>query len=210
MKLNKKISSITFFIATFSLFLPVLKVKASEYKTGFYTSASFGLGKYSGMLQTHTEAGAQSDYPHDAGFNYEVNIGYDFGKKYRLDLSYNNSSSKIESGRHAFISSLMLNGYIDFPIENSQWEPFLGLGVGSSNVDGTNTCIGGGIDHCVDDVLTIGVSGGVNYSLSKKIDLTGKLTYLKFDDITMIDSGRTIKANDSSNVVASMGLKFKF
>ena len=65
-------------------------------------------------------------------------------------------------------------------------------------------------DHCEDDVLTIGISGGVNYSLSKKIDLTAKLNYFKFFVITVIDSGRTINANDSSNVVANMGLKFKF
>ena len=210
MKSNKTFRSITIFIGIFSLFFPFLETKANEYKKGFYTSASIGLGKYSGMLQTHTENNVQSDYPHDAGFNYEANIGYDFGKKYRFDLSYNNNSSKIESGRHAFISSLMLNGYIDFPIEDSKWEPFIGLGIGTTNVNGTNTCFQGGVDDCVDDVLTIGVSGGVNYALSKTIDLTSKLTYYKFDDITMIDSGRTINANDTFNVVANMGLKFKF
>ena len=210
MKLNKKFGSITIFVAIWSLFFPVLKTKANEFKKGFYTSASFGIGKYSGMLQTHTENNVQSDYPHDSGFGYEANIGYDFGKKFRIDLSFNNNSSKIESGRHAFLSSLMLNGYIDLPIKDSKWEPFIGLGIGSTNVDGTNTCHGGGVDHCEDDVLTIGINGGVNYSLSKKIDLTAKLNYFKFDDITMIDSGRTINANGSSNVVANMGLKFKF
>ena len=205
MELNNKFRSITIFIAISSLLFPVLKTKANEFKKGFYTSASFGLGKYSGMLQTHP-----SDYPHDSGFGYEANIGYDFGEKFRIDLSYNNNVSKIESGRHAFFSSYMLNGYVDLPIENSKWEPFLGLGIGSTHVDGTNICYGGGVDHCEDDVLTIGISGGVNYSLSKKIDLTAKLNYFKFDDITIIDSGRTINANDSSNVVANMGLKFKF
>ncbi len=212
MKLNKIFRSISLFASIFYLFLPGLKTNANEYKKGFYSSASFGSGKYSGILQTHNDSGVLANYPHSSGFSYEGSIGYDFGKRYRIDLSYANNTSKIEEGNgtHAYFSSLIMNGYIDFQIEKSKWEPFIGLGIGTTNVDGTNTCFEGGVDHCVDDVLTLGVSGGVNYALSKKVDLTSKLTYYKFDDITMIDSGRVINANASSNVVANMGLKFKF
>jgi len=212
MKLNKIFRSVSLFISIFYLSLPVLKTKANEYKKGFYSSISFGSGKYSGSLQTHNDSGVLANYPHSSGFSYEGSVGYDFGKRYRIDLSYTNNTSKIEEGNgtHAFFSTLMLNSYIDFPIENSKWEPFIGLGIGTTNVDGTNTCFEGGVDHCVDDVLTLGVSGGVNYALSKKIDLISKLTYYKFDDITIIDSGRTINENNSSNVVANMGFKFKF
>ena len=212
MKLIKIFRSISLSISIFFLLLPVLKTKANEYKKGFYSSVSFGSGKYSGILQTHNDSGVLANYPHSSGFSYEGSIGYDFGKRYRIDLSYSKNNSRIEEGNgtQAFFSSLMLNGYIDFQMENSKWEPFIGLGLGTTNVDGTNTCFEGGVDHCIDDVLTVGVSGGVNYALSNKVDLTSKLTYYKFDDITIIDSGRTIKANDTSNVVANMGLKFKF
>ena len=212
MKSNNMFRSISIFISIFYLLLSGLKAKANEYKKGFYSSVSLGIGKYSGILQTHNDSGVLANYPHTSGFSYEGSIGYDFGKRYRVDLSYANSTSRIEEGNntHAFFSSYMLNGYIDFQIENSKWEPFIGLGIGTTNVDGTNTCFEGGVDHCIDDVLTLGVSGGVNYALSKQLDLTSKLTYYKFDDITIIDSGRTINANDSHNVVANMGLKFKF
>ena len=212
MKSNNMFRSISIFISIFYLFLSGLKAKANEYKKGFYSTVSLGIGKYSGILQTHNDSGVLANYPHSSGYSYEGSIGSDFGKRYRIDLSYANSTSRIKEGNstHAFFSSYMLNGYIDFHIENSKWEPFIGLGIGTTNVDGTNTCFAGGVDHCLDDVLTLGVSGGLNYALSKQLDLTTKLTYYKFDDITIIDSGRTINANDSYNVVANTGLKFKF
>ena len=187
MKSNNMFRSISIFISIFYLLLSGLKAKANEYKKGFYSSVSLGIGKYSGILQTHNDSGVLANYPHTSGFSYEGSIGYDFGKRYRVDLSYANSTSRIEEGNstHAFFSSYMLNGYIDFQIENSKWEPFIGLGIGTTNVDGTNTCFEGGVDHCLDDVLTLGVSGGVNYALSKKIDLTaqGLGFYISFGGI---------------------------
>ena len=110
----------------------------------------------------------------------------------------------------------MLNGYIDFPIKNKRWEPFLGIGIGTTNVNAKNLCYRAG--NGVDDVITVGLNAGVNYALTKSIDLTSKVSYLKFDDMTFTDigptylsnNGVTYNAKNTSNVIANLGLKFKF
>ena len=211
MKFNKITTLIPLLISTISLLFPISKLYAEEYKKGMYTSVGLGIMDYSGIILNDP-----SDYPHESGFNYEGNIGYDFGKKYRIEIGFNSATSKIESGSHAFFRSIMLNGYIDFPIENKRWEPFLGIGIGTTNVNAKNLCYSAG--NCVDDVITVGINGGINYALTKSIDLTSKVSYLKFDDMTFTDNGPTYlsntaviyNANNTSNVIGNLGLKFKF
>tara|TARA_Y100001970_G_scaffold293708_1_gene442543 strand:+ start:3731 stop:4360 length:630 start_codon:yes stop_codon:yes gene_type:complete len=205
-----KKAGITSFLTAACALVPLnLDVKAEEYKKGFYGFFGFGSGNYSDILRTKTDAGNPSDYPHEYGLSYEGGVGYDFGKRFRMDLSYTKTTSPIETDLHAVFGSIMVNGYLDFPIKNSKWEPFLGVGFGSSNIDAENLC-NSDPDDCTDDVFTFGVSGGVNYALNGNIDLTGKVTYLGFDTINITDNNVLRTVPDSNTLAAHAGIKFKF
>lgn len=202
----KKLSAIS--LASAALCSPFLSsyANAEEYNKGFYASIGIGSGTYSDLIL----AGTVFSLPFEAGFSYDGSFGYDFGKRFRVDLSYANTTSTVSTGNEAVFGSVIFNGYIDFPIKDSKWEPFVGLGYGSTNVDATNLCTVGGADVCEDDVATFSVSGGVNYSLSPNLDLTGKVTYLGFDTIYVRDNNVLVTVTESETVAAHVGLKFKF
>ena len=106
--------------------------------------------------------------------------------------------------------SIILNGYLDFPIENTKLTPFIGVGYGSTNVDAVNLCTAGGTDDCTDDVATYSLSGGISYALNPETAITGKITYLGFDTINVTDDGTLVTVTESETLSAHIGVKFKF
>ena len=188
-------------------FLPLApEVKADDYEKGFYGYIGAGAGTFSDILL----AGTPFALAFDAGFSYEGSLGYDFGKHFRADVSYTNTISTIVTDHQAVFGSIILNGYFDFPIENTKWSPFVGAGFGSTNVDAVNLCTAGGTDDCKDDVATYSLSGGISYALNPNTDLTGKITYLGFDTINVTDDGTLVTVTESETLSAHIGVKFKF
>ena len=186
--------------------LTINSANADEFKKGFYSSYSLGAGTYSDLLLS----GTILSLPFDYGFSYEGGFGYDFGKTFRTELSYTNTTSSISTGNQAKFGSFMFNGYIDFPLGNSKWAPFVGAGIGTTNVDATNLCTAGGTDDCKDNVSTYAISGGINYALNDKTEITTKLTYFGFGDIDVTDDGTTLRVTDSETLSYRVGLTFKF
>lgn len=183
-------------------------VRAEEYKSGIYGSINIGGGKFSDVEQP-----GAATIGFDTGFSYEGSLGYDFGKRFRADISYSNTTSgaTLEGvDIDAKFGSLMLNGYIDFPIAESKWEPFIGVGLGTTKADMEDSCTAAANTDCTDDVFTFGISGGVNYALNSETDITAKITYLGFDDIEIINVGNEVKITDSETLSATVGIKFKF
>lgn len=208
MKQLKKLSSITLITAGSIALLSPNFVSSEEYKSGVYGSISIGAGKFSDVEQ----AGAGT-IEFDPGFSYEGSLGYDFGKHFRTDLSYSNTSSSATingADIDAKFGSIMLNGYIDFPIEDTKWEPFIGVGVGSTNGDMEDSCTAAANTDCTDDFFTYGISGGVNYSLNPESDITAKITYLGFEDIEITNQGVPITISGGETLSAYVGMKFKF
>ncbi len=182
------------------------EVKADDYEKGFYGYIGAGAGTFSDILL----AGTPFALAFDAGFSYEGSLGYDFGKHFRADVSYTNTISTIVTDHQAVFGSIILNGYFDFPIENTKWSPFVGAGFGSTNVDAVNLCTAGGTDDCKDDVATYSLSGGISYALNPNTDLTGKITYLGFDTINVTDDGTLVTVTESETLSAHIGFKFMF
>ena len=104
----------------------------------------------------------------------------------------------------------MFNGFIDFPLGNSKWTPFVGTGIGTTNVDATNLCTAGGADDCKDNVGTYNISGGINYELNDKTEILTKVTYLGFGDIDVTDDGTLLRVTGSETLSYRVGLTFKF
>ena len=193
-------------VASISILPLAQEVKADDYEKGFYGSIGAGAGTFSDLLLL----GTPFALAFDAGFSYEGALGYDFGKSFRVDVSYTNTTSSITTGNQAKFGSIIFNGYLDFPIENTKWTPFIGAGYGSTNVDAVNLCTAGGADQCTDDVGTYSLSGGVSYALNPGTDITGKITYLGFNTINVIDDGVGITVLNSETLSAHIGVKFKF
>ena len=193
-------------IASMSILPLSPQVKADDYEKGFYGSIGAGAGTFSDLILV----GTPFALGFDPGFSYEGSFGYDFGKHFRTDVSYTNTTSSVSTGNQAKFGSIILNGYLDFPIEDTKWTPFIGAGYGSTNVDAVNLCTAGGADDCTDDVATYSISGGVSYALNSDTDITGKITYLGFDTINVSDDGVGVAVLDSETLSVHIGMKFKF
>ena len=194
-------------IASMNILPLAPEVKADDYEKGFYASIGAGAGTFSDIFYTDTPFA----YAFNEGFSYEGSFGYDFGKNFRADISYMNTTSATNiNNDQAKFGSIILNGYLDFPIGDTKWTPFIGAGYGSTNVDAVNLCTSGGSDDCKDDVGTYSLSGGISYALNSNTDITGKITYLGFDDIKITDDGTLITVTESKNLSAHLGIKFRF
>ena len=138
----------------------------------------------------------------DYGFEYQLGVGYDFGKRFRVEGHFNRSGSDFEnSNSGAGYVDLVVgtwggNALIDFPNE-SKITPFIGAGFGSSKIEVT------GAD---DSVTNTDLIAGVGYEISNKMDVDIKYTYRMFDDITLGSIGIT----DASMHSILAGLRSRF
>ena len=193
-------------IASMSILPLSSEVKADDYEKWFYGSIGAGAGTFSDLLLV----GTPFALAFDAGFSYEGSFGYDFGKHFRADVSYTNTISTIVTDHQAKFGSIILNGYLDFPIENTKWEPFIGLGIGSMEMDATENCDGAATSDCTDDAFTYSISGGVNYAINPSTSISAKITYMDYEDIVFTNGGAIIDNIEKSTLSAYTGLKFNF
>ena len=212
MTFQKKVKVISLLAASSLTFLTGNSLKASEeYPTGMYGTISLGAGKVSHF---DDQLGTDIDYAYD--LFYELGLGYDFGKNFRTDISYIRGRTELD-GKESGINDgdtvtkgFMLTGYIDFPIENTKWEPFIGLGIGSMEMDATENCDGAATSDCTDDAFTYSISGGVNYAINPSTSISAKITYMDYEDIVFTNGGATIDNIEYSTLSAYTGLKFNF
>ena len=97
-----------------------------------------------------------------------------------------------------------------FPIEDTKWEPFIGVGLGTTQADMEESCTAAANTDCTDNFFTFGITGGVNYALNPGADLTAKITYLGFEDIEITNQGAVVTISESETLSAHVGIKFKF
>ena len=167
------------------------------YYKGLYNSVFIGATKVSDI-----DFGSLGILQFKTGLETDIGIGYDFGKRFRLEVNYNRNGSDFEntttsSGYVDLVTSTFsLNGLVDFP-NTSSLTPFFGLGIGSSKVEVT------GAD---DSVTSFNVIAGASYKLTEKVDLVGKYNYRSFSDITL---GNALIMDSYSNSFLA-GIKFHF
>ena len=167
------------------------------YYKGFYNSVFIGATKVSDI-----DFGSLGILQFKTGLETDIGIGYDFGKRFRLEANYNRNGSDVEntttSSRYVDVvtSTYSFNGLVDFP-NTSSITPFIGLGIGSSKVEVT------GAD---DSVTSFNVIAGASYKLTDKVDLVGKYNYRSFSDITL---GRVLIKDSYTNSFLA-GIKFHF
>ena len=67
----------------------LLTTRAEEYKKGIYGNLAIGTGTYSDIIWSD---GSTDTF--QFGFGFETGIGYDFGKRFRTEITYSNTSSE--------------------------------------------------------------------------------------------------------------------
>ena len=204
MKLFKSLTALS--IAAISFVPAASEIKADDYEKGFYASIGLGAGTYSDPLIN----GTPFSLYFDRGITYEGSFGYDFGKYFRVDASYTNTTSNVHNANEAVFKSYIFNGYLDVPLGDTKWTPFIGIGYGATNVDVTKLCTSGGDDDCKDDVATFSWSGGLSYEISSDVEISVKYTYLGFDTINVWDDATHAVVPESETHSVHAGLRFKF
>ena len=208
----KKVNTISLIAASSLTFLVGSPLKANEeYSKGMYGTVNLGAAQASDILII-----GGGTIESESGFTFEGSLGYDFGKRFRVDVSYTSSTPGfdgavlgIADGEYE-VGSFMLNGYLDFPIEDTKWEPFIGIGIGTSEIDVEDICVAAANTDCTDSVFTFGLTGGVSYALNPSTSILGKVTYLGFDDIEITNQGVAAEIREAETVSAQIGLKFNF
>ena len=123
------------------------------------------------------------------GFSGEIGAGYDFGDaRAELTYIYNNSSldsidvtaegstATINGSANINSSSVFVSGYYDVPIKNSRFIPYLGGGLGYTNISvGTISGNFNGISASIDggnkSLFGYQAKVGVTYLASKNADI---------------------------------------
>ncbi len=173
-------------------------VNAEEvYYQGLYNSVFIGATKVSDI-----DFGSLGILQFKTGLETDIGIGYDFGKRFRLEGNYNRNGSDFENTTTSagyvdlVTSTYSLNGLIDFP-NTSSLTPFVGLGIGSSKIEVT------GAD---DTVTSLNVIAGASYKLTEKVDLVGKYNYRRFSDVTL----GNVAITDAYTNSFLAGINFRF
>ena len=205
-------------------------------KAGFYEEDKNSAGPYA-VIGIGTQNNQQQDWEDalnvdkggevktDAGFAYQVGIGYDFGVL-RTDFTYDSSSPDLSSCTETKTSSstcvtsgdlsthsLMLNAYIDFGDEASRLTPYIGAGVGTTTID-YDTLQVASTNITIDDqtAFTYQLKAGVNYALNSSSAIYLEGAYRKFQDTISETNtnGEKIQFSNLSALTAVIGYRYNF
>jgi opacity protein-like surface antigen len=81
-------------------------------------------------------------------------------------------------------SAFYVNGFYDFDT-GSAWTPYVGVGIGTANVEVEYAPSGVGIIDDDDDVLTYQVMGGVAYGFTENLEATGGIRYRVMEEASL-------------------------
>ena len=119
-----------------------------------------------------------SDIKFDSGTNFEIGVGYDLGKT-RLETTWERSDSQGASwlgysiDSTAIANSFLASVIYDFE-NNSRWTPFVGVSIGSSNIE---------IDNENASSISYGFQTGIGYQSSDKVELFMKINRIDIDKL---------------------------
>ena len=189
-------------IASLSAISPSI---AEEKAKGTYFVGSIGAGAMNDIKFSANLGGGTATF--DPGFSGEIGVGYDFGN-IRTDFTYNSTTTPLAAttGVDVQVNSFLLSAAYDWRADK-KWQPYVGLGVGSSTIDiNLATTVGGtSITAGDDNIATAKLKVGVNYEASENMDVYGELWGQGFDDFTI----GLIQFTDVSVSGVSLGVRVK-
>lgn len=152
-----------------------------DYHKGVYNTFYAGAARFKD-INFGTEGGIRG---FDPGFEFQLGIGYDYGKRYRIEGIYNKSISDFESTssltayNELVATTFGINVFYDFPNESGYFTPFVGVGLGRTKLEVK------GADKADDTAWNTDLIAGVAYELSDNLDFDAKYTFRFFQDTTL-------------------------
>ena len=179
---------------------------------GVYIFGSTGTARINDIDYSASLGGVTEEF--DYGFSPEFGIGYDFGT-FRTEASYsliNSDTSKIGgvevSGYDTEVKTFYVSAAYDFRADK-KWQPYVGVGVGKTEVETSLLVSGVKVSASVDDITTVKVKLGVNYEATDNLDIYGELYNAAIEDIKGTTGGTSYTLKDASATGISLGLRYK-
>tara|TARA_Y100001968_G_scaffold330679_1_gene383227 strand:+ start:1201 stop:1821 length:621 start_codon:yes stop_codon:yes gene_type:complete len=206
MSLRKKLLAVSFLFS--SAFTPAAFAESDKEK-GFYGLMGVGIGRHVDIDISAASGGGQILF--DSGFTGDFGVGYDWGS-IRTELAYNyiqNDVSSVQgysSNVGVEFSSVFLSAYYDFRADKD-WQPFVGIGFGSTQITATSSYSGDvSLSAGDDNIVSAKVALGVTYRANDRVDVFGELWGTGYDDFTI----GTFTYSDCGVGGLSVGARFKF
>lgn len=151
---------------------------------GFYMMTGIG---YTNTTDIDLSIGGSIIF--ENGVLWDLGAGYDFGD-IRAEISYNETTQNIDTVQ-GFNAATQVNSrsvfgtvYYDFRSEK-KWQPYLGLGIGTSEIEATTAYVGNITLSAGDTNITSAiVKAGVSYSFENS-DIFLERSGQGFDDFTI-------------------------
>ena len=189
-------------IASLSAVAPIL---AEEKTKGTYFVGSIGTGVMNDIVFSAALGGGTATF--DPGFSGEVGIGYDFGS-IRTDFTYNSTTTPLAgtTGVDVQVNSFLVSAAYDWRADK-KWQPYVGLGIGSSTVDVTAAATVGATAFTVGDenIATAKFRLGISYEASENMDMYAETWGQSFDDFTI----GALEFTDITTSGVSLGIRVK-
>jgi len=177
---------------------------------GFYFKGNVGVTDISDVTATVSSVSATLEI--DSGVSYGVGVGYDFGNDFRTEIGYDIITGDISkiAGTSASAdidaSTISLSIFKDFS-SDSKFTPYVGVGVGSTNVDiGTLSISGTSYAGTDDSATSAALTLGTSYELNDSSAFFVEGNYRKVGDLTITG----VEYSDISSLGANAGFKFTF
>ena len=176
---------------------------------GFYLTGAVGLGQMADIDIHSSDGGGVMEF--ESGFAGDLGFGYDFGT-IRTQFTYsslNTDLSKVQGTTvdvGVDVSSFLFEGAIDFR-DGKDWQPYIGLGVGQSEISVNLAKTVGNVNIIVGDDNITSVIGkvGVAYKASDTVDVYAEGWALAFDDFKI----GTVEFYGCGMTGASIGLRVR-
>lgn len=171
-----------------SLGLAVL-LSANMASAGWYVSGGVGYSEVDDQTSTGPNRLVNADYDSDVSFSGAV--GYAFSDSYRAEveltfrendvdqLSFNNVPRNARGDISS--TSLFVNAYYDFSNVHEQFVPYIGAGIGLTDVD-MDVQYGAANFNGDDTVLAFQAIAGANYHINDELSLYADVRYQITDD----------------------------
>ena len=178
-------------ILSFPLCAPVF----SGENEGFYVTGSIGASQISDIDYINST----QKVTFDSGLGLDLGLGYDFGST-RLEGSWSRGQSPGGTDQGTVfvtdttINSLLLTGYYDFR-SSKQWSPFIGLSIGTTEVNHLNVA---------DYGFSYGLALGVAYKTSDTTEVFVKSTGIVTPELD------TLGITNGSYGNGTLGVRFIF
>ncbi len=197
MKNKDKFMTLKAFLAS-GVFLSAIAISSSSLASeGTYFTGSIGASRI-GDIDVE---GVTPDIEFENGLNYEIGVGYDFGKT-RIEGSWERSTSNDVTYSAASIAddasadSFLASVIYDFE-NDSKWAPFIGASIGTTSVE---------VDNTSDSSISYGAQAGISYQTSENTAVFAKVNKIVVSELD-IDGLEITNANTTG---IRIGTRFSF